>query len=49
MDKCNEEGKCSGRGRSYLIEAVEGGKAVVAFIGQTYVYWHSEDGGGLVL
>jgi len=44
MDKCNEEGKCSGRGRSYLIEAVEGGdkrkppkgfkftKAQVAFI-----------------
>jgi len=35
MNKCNEEGKCSGRGRSYLIEAVEGGgKRVVACTGQ---------------
>ena len=36
MDKCNEEGKCSGRGRSYLIEAVRGGKAEVACDGQIW-------------
>ena len=46
MDKCNKEGMCSGRGRSYLIDAVGVGKAVEAFNGQIYVYLHSEDGGG---
>ena len=38
MDKCNEEGKCSGRGKSYRINAVGGGKAEVACNGQIHVF-----------